>query len=182
MTLGERIKTIRKSLQPKMSQEKFAEILGTTRPALAVYEIDRVVPTNAFINLICLKFKVNEKWLRTGEGEMFAKESDNLLEEVVQEYGLDTPLQRKAMELFLKSDSSQRQATLEAIQRFSKMLEEEDPLYHFDSDPPSDVEEILKMYLMLSEPAQVDVKNFITYRYEQERSLGEESSDAAIEN
>ena len=127
-----------------------------------------------------MKFKVNEKWLRTGEGEMFAKESNSLLEEVVQEYGLDTPLQRKAMELFLKSDSTQRQATLEAIQRFSKMLEEEDPLYHFDSDPPSDVEEIIKKYLLLSEAAQVEVRNFIDYKYEQEHSLGEESSDAAI--
>ena len=179
--MNERLKIFRKSMQPKMSQEKFAETLGTTRPALAVYEIDRVVPNDAFINLICLKFGVNEKWLRTGEGEMFTQPSNDLLNEVVKEYDLNTPLQKKAMELFLKAAPADRQATLEAIRRFSRSLEDENSIYNLSSKPPSDAEEIIKKYLMLSEAAQIEVRNFVDYKYEQERGLGEESSDAATE-
>ena len=170
--MNERLKIFRKSMQPKMSQEKFGEVLGVSRDVINNFENGRVELTNAFINLICLKFGVNEKWLRTGEGEMFTQKSNNLLDEIVKEYDLNTPLQKKAMELFLKSAPAQRQATLEAIRRFSQSLEDENSIYNQDIKPPADVEEVLKKYLMLSETAQVEVRNFIDYKYEQERGLG----------
>lgn len=69
--IHERIKLVRKSLSKKTSQEAFGDILGVSRDAIANIELGRVPPTNPFIQLLCLKFDINENWLRTGEGEMF---------------------------------------------------------------------------------------------------------------
>ena len=68
--LHERIKFVRKSLVPKVSQTVFADMLGTSRRAITTYETGVVIPTDTFIQLLCTKFNINEHWLRTGEGEM----------------------------------------------------------------------------------------------------------------
>jgi len=66
-----RLKAIRKSLSPKVSQEKFGEMFGVSRNAIKTYELGTVVPSDTFIQLLCSKLNVNEVWLRSGEGEMF---------------------------------------------------------------------------------------------------------------
>lgn len=38
---------------------------------IAQYEMGRTTPSDAIIFSICREFGVNEKWLRSGEGEMF---------------------------------------------------------------------------------------------------------------
>ncbi len=72
MTLGERIKKARKALD--LTQQKFAEQIGTTQNNIASYEIGRREPSAAAINNICKTFNISETWLRTGEGEMFVKQ------------------------------------------------------------------------------------------------------------
>lgn len=69
MTLGERIKKLRKALD--LTQQKFAEQIGTTQNVLANYESGRRNPSSSAFNNICKTFNVSETWLRTGEGEMF---------------------------------------------------------------------------------------------------------------
>ena len=64
-----RLKKIRKELD--MTQQEFADKLGTARNNIAGYETGKRNPSNAVISLICREFNVNEKWLRTGEGDMF---------------------------------------------------------------------------------------------------------------
>ena len=54
-----------------LTQQDFADRLGTTRNNIAGYEIGRRSPSVAVISLICREFNVSEAWLRTGEGEMF---------------------------------------------------------------------------------------------------------------
>lgn len=54
------------------SQSEFAKLLGTTRPAIAKYELGDVIPNDTFIQLLCTKLYINEHWLRTGEGSMEA--------------------------------------------------------------------------------------------------------------
>lgn len=76
MTLGERLKIVRKAQTPKMSQAEYAESLGLTRAAYGVYEIDRVVPSDAVIKLICVTYKINPRWLDTGEGDMKTPDYD----------------------------------------------------------------------------------------------------------
>ena len=73
MTLGERIKKVRKELD--LTQRDFGAQIGTTQNAIASYEIGRREPSAAAVNNICKTFNVDEHWLRTGEGEMFAQRS-----------------------------------------------------------------------------------------------------------
>ena len=56
-----------------MTQQEFADKIGTKRNTIAKYETDTNVPSAAVISLICREFNVNEEWLREGKGEMFIK-------------------------------------------------------------------------------------------------------------
>lgn len=67
--MNERIKKIRKALD--LTQQQFANKIGTTANVLTNYETGRRNPSSSVINNICKTFNVNETWLRTGEGEMF---------------------------------------------------------------------------------------------------------------
>lgn len=69
MTVGERVKALREKLG--ITQEEFSQRLGTTRNTITNYEANRRVPMDATIKSICREFDVNERWIRTGEGEMF---------------------------------------------------------------------------------------------------------------
>lgn len=70
MEIGLRIKEMRKSLS--ITQQELADAIGLKRNTIANYEIGQVQPSDRTISDICREFAVNEEWLRTGEGEMFA--------------------------------------------------------------------------------------------------------------
>lgn len=71
--MKDRIKKIRKELD--LTQQKFADKLGVQRNTIAMYEMGRTLPSDAIMRSICREFNVNEDWLRTGEGEMFIKQT-----------------------------------------------------------------------------------------------------------
>lgn len=75
MSIGQRIREIRK--EKNLTQQSLADSLGLKQNTVASYEIDRVQPSDRTINDICDKFKVNEQWLRTGEGEPFLEITRN---------------------------------------------------------------------------------------------------------
>ena len=72
-----RLKKLRNELE--MTQQEFADVLGTARGNISAYEVGKNAPSDAVISLICTtdfpKGRVNETWLRTGEGEMFIEAS-----------------------------------------------------------------------------------------------------------
>lgn len=68
MEMKDRIKKIRKDLD--LTQQVFAERIGTTANVLTNYETGRRNPSSSVINNICKTFDINEEWLRTGEGDM----------------------------------------------------------------------------------------------------------------
>lgn len=67
--MKDRIKKLRRELD--LTQQEFADKLGTARNNIAGYETGKRSPSDAVISLICTKFNVNEDWLREGTGEMF---------------------------------------------------------------------------------------------------------------
>ena len=73
MDLGNRIKAVRR--EKHLTQQVFADKLGLKRNTVGGYEIGTVTPSDRTITDICREFNVNETWLRTGEGEMFRKQS-----------------------------------------------------------------------------------------------------------
>lgn len=69
---GARIKALREQLG--LSMDKFGNRIGVTRSAISKMESGAVskISEQAIIS-ICREFNVNEEWLRTGNGEMFNK-------------------------------------------------------------------------------------------------------------
>ena len=87
MTIGERIRHLRRALD--LTQQKFGERLGIKGNTVAQYELGRNDPIDAVISLICREFNVNESWLRTGEGEMFAPAPNTEMELLAKKYHLN---------------------------------------------------------------------------------------------
>lgn len=69
--MNKRIKEIRQNAD--MTQREFADRIGVSRNTIAAYETDARVPIDAIIVSICREFNVNEDWLRTGLGNMYAE-------------------------------------------------------------------------------------------------------------
>ena len=70
---GERIENLIKQLG--ITKTKFAEKLSVSQPYISKIIISGYVPSDRQIEDICEKFNANEKWLRTGEGEMFIRKT-----------------------------------------------------------------------------------------------------------
>lgn len=67
-SISDRIKEVRK--KAGLTQQKFADRIGAKQNTVAQYEIGRNVPIDPVITSICREFRVSEKWLRTGDGQM----------------------------------------------------------------------------------------------------------------
>jgi len=65
----ERLKEIRTSL--KMKQGDFAKEIKTTQGHVSDIENKRKGVSDRVIEIICLKYGVNEEWFRFGTGEMY---------------------------------------------------------------------------------------------------------------
>ena len=65
-----RIKSLRKKLS--LTQEEFGKRLGMKKNSISQIENGINSLTEQLLVSICREFGVNENWLRTGDGEMFA--------------------------------------------------------------------------------------------------------------
>lgn len=74
--LSNRIKAIREAL--KLSQREFGEKLGVSRDVISNIEYNRVPPKELLLRHICELYNVNQRWLETGEGEMFNEVSHEI--------------------------------------------------------------------------------------------------------
>lgn len=112
MTLGERIKKVRKSLN--LTQQDFSIRFGSTQNSLTGYETGRRNPSNAVINNICKEFNVNEHWLRTGEGDMFVEADTFSLDEVMRNRGA-TDLELQLIKTYFSIEPDTRVILLDHI-------------------------------------------------------------------
>lgn len=112
MSIGDRIKQVRKALD--LTQQKFAEQIGTTANVLTNYETGRRNPSSSAINNICKTFKIKETWLRTGDGEPFVTPDDNAIEELIKENRL-SPEQAELMRIFMSMPEKKRDAVAKAF-------------------------------------------------------------------
>lgn len=78
MSVNQRIKQVRQKI--KLSQAKFAKAISISNGYLAGIELEKRNVNERLIKLVCNTFKVSENWLKTGDGEMFTNEPNNLLE------------------------------------------------------------------------------------------------------
>lgn len=119
MSFGERLKQLRKELG--LTQLEFAAKIGTTRNNIAGYEIGRRDPSAAAVNLIIAKLNVSETWLRTGEGEMFVKrtEEDELAQVLSSIAASDDELIKRIIRAYWRLDDKEKAAVKKLIDGFS---------------------------------------------------------------
>lgn len=90
------------------NQDVFAKKIDIAQPTLAHFENGTRTPRDIHISRICYEFKVNETWLRTGEGEMFLPKSQ---EEELAEFMAD---------IMKEADETFRARFIKAVSRFNK--------------------------------------------------------------
>lgn len=128
--MDKRIKELRNALN--LTQQAFADRIGTARGNIACYEVGKNTPSDAVITLICREFNVNEEWLRTGEGEMF---KELLPTDEVASYAADLMYHDEAenpfygliiemMRTYHELDESSRQAAFNYFKLLKKNLEQ----------------------------------------------------------
>jgi transcriptional regulator with XRE-family HTH domain len=117
MTINDRLKVVRTNLG--LSQQKFADKLGMSCNFINLCENGKRELSERTIKDIGAVFNVNLEWLKTGEGEMFDEESEDVVIDALRaEYDLDeididiirtyismAPLERQVFKNFIKSVS-----------------------------------------------------------------------------
>jgi len=81
MTISKRIRHVRQTLN--MSQVEFAKAIYISNGYIAELECEHRRVNDRIIHLISLTFGVNEKWLKTGEGDMFFKTPGERLQRMI---------------------------------------------------------------------------------------------------
>lgn len=124
MTMNERVKVLRKELN--LTLEKFGEQISMKKNSLSQIESGKNNLTERNIMLICETFNVNERWLRTGQGEMFREQSEE--EEIASYLGkllsgsnVNADFQKR----FIRALSRLNLEDWEVIEKFCDMLMEE---------------------------------------------------------
>lgn len=127
MEVYERIKELRKK-HFKMSQETFAERLGVSRSVIKNIELNALARPEQkmpLYKLICTEFNVNEKWLLTGEGDMFSLELDEntiLVEQILND--VESPFKSLIFDI-MKIYNSLDQTSKIVINNFIEQLKNE---------------------------------------------------------
>jgi transcriptional regulator with XRE-family HTH domain len=118
--MNSRIKQLRNAL--KMSQEEFGKLLGISKSGVSSVESGLRSVTEKHIKLLLTECNVNEKWLRSGEGEMFVtlppedeylraateiskSEDDEIIRKVIIEYWKLNPEGKKLLKDFIMNVS-----------------------------------------------------------------------------
>lgn len=84
-TLNERIREARKSLG--LSQKEFAEKVGISQRSVSWGEQAGNNVPDSTIKSLCIVFRINETWLRTGSGSMFVEEDSFSLDQYAKKRG-----------------------------------------------------------------------------------------------
>lgn len=112
MTVGERIKQVRKEL--KMTQIEFAKELGVSRNSVACYEGGTRNVGDYIIKNICRTFNVDYNWLTKGEFEMFLSEPNGTIDKLIKEYNISEN-QLPLIKAYLKSTPQTKEELLHFV-------------------------------------------------------------------
>lgn len=116
-TTNSRIKEVRKA--KGLSQAAFGAPFGANRDMINNVENGRAAVSDIMIASICRTYDVNERWLRTGEGEMFVQISrdQEIMDFVADTMQDDEDNFRRRFLLALARLPEERWADIEAFAR-----------------------------------------------------------------
>lgn len=117
--MKDRIKKIRK--EANLTQEAFAQRLGIKRNTVATYETTSKLPMDSIITSICREFNINEKWLRTGQGEMYSyADADDEFETAMREIGVNDSNARQVILDYWHMSPSEKESFWNFLDKFRK--------------------------------------------------------------
>ena len=104
--MNERVKILRKVLD--LTQDEFSSKIGLSRNFIAQVETGAKNPSDRTVSDICREFKVNELWLRAGDGDMFQElppedETAAAISNVLEDIKCDNSIYTLVKELLLIS-------------------------------------------------------------------------------
>lgn len=126
MTQGERVKMVRDKAQ--LTMEQFGNrIGGVSKSTISNIENDNRNLTEHMLKSICREFDVNEKWLKTGDGDMPRKLSEEeevaaLVSDLLED-GRDNPFFGIILEI-VQTYNELSPASQKVLQEASKKLVE----------------------------------------------------------
>lgn len=117
--MNNRFKEIRKHPSINLSQDAFGKRLGVTGAGISKLESGDRNITEQMIRAVCREFNINEHWLRTGEGDMFAPISDDeeFLRMCTQIQVSDDKFIRKIMRAYWGLEDSEKSAVQKLVER-----------------------------------------------------------------
>lgn len=128
MTIGERLCFLREK-HLHISQEELGTKIGLSRFSISNYESGKRNITDRVISDICREFNISEKWLRTGEGEMYRQSSDEIayyVEELLDYNGHGNPFYDMIIEMmktYHNLDDKSKKIMREYFQTIGKALD-----------------------------------------------------------
>lgn len=144
--MNERLKKLRKHLD--LTQQEFAERIGSKRNTIAKYETNTNVPSAAVISLICREFNVNEEWLREGTGKMFIERSRS---QIITDFADDLikepdSFKKKLFEGLAQLDEKDWEAIEQIVIKLSNNNSSSNTSNDIYADVPDTAEELERMY------------------------------------
>ena len=131
--MNERLRKLREALG--MTQAEFSKSIELARATVADMESGRRAIYDRHIRLILAAFpRVNEAWLRFGEGEMFLPDLTASRADALQKKWDFDGVMAKLMEAFYLLDEEQQKAVLQMTMTFIASLQEDEPPAA-DADP-----------------------------------------------
>lgn len=138
--MNERIKAARKVLG--LTMEQFGARIGMGKSSVSKIEKGANSTTDQTIKSICREFGVSEKWLRTGEGEMFDQSTESSLDRLAAEYHLDE--RKKAIiSAFLKLSTADQEAILRYVDSLAAELSVSSSALDIDAEVETYRQELL---------------------------------------
>lgn len=126
-TIFERIKWVRKNAD--LTQQAFADRLGLKQNTIATYEMGKTTPSDRTVSDICREFGVNEIWLRTGVGEMFAplSRAEEIAEFIGKTLSKGTPFQQAFIAVLARTTPEEWAIFEKKLLELAKEMEKTDP-------------------------------------------------------
>ena len=122
MKIFERIKYIRKN-ELKITQEDFAMSIGLSRSNIGNIEVGRINVTDRVIQDICLKYNINETWLRYGTGEIFVVTEKSILDDLAPAHNMSVK-EKAIIQAFLDLSPQGRAGVLEYVDKLVQSLKD----------------------------------------------------------
>lgn len=142
--MNERIKQIRRELG--LTQTEFAERIGLKQNSIALIESGKRNISDQAVLSICREYGVNEKWLRTGDGDKMTPDANDELEALAKKYDL-SEADQVLIEKYVNLKPGSRDAIVNFIMDVAAAFSNsENPTRTASPEIPGTPEELESMY------------------------------------